>query len=193
MLEAGSLSWYAQPKKHESGATPNGSLTIAECNVSSIGQLHEGYAFAIYSRKEKGKEYILMATSTSEMEDWVLILLACGAIVDKDRKGTVSTGDDEGSEVSRPTGPPRAKVGSKYALVISDNAFQSDKDGWLEKKSKRRWFVLKNGRLSWYKNVPQARIRHGPATCETYQIIRTRKNKKIRPATSISSNASLGR
>lgn len=93
-MESGTLSWYSQPKKHESGATPNGSLTIEDCNVSSVGQFAEGYAFAIYSRKDKGSEYILTATSANEMEDWVLILLKCGAIVEKDRKGTIS-GEDE--------------------------------------------------------------------------------------------------
>ena len=95
MLENGNLAWYGQPKKHESGATPNGTLVIEDCNVSSVGQFDEGYAFAIYSRKDKGSEYILMASSANEMEDWVLILLKCGAVIEKERKGTTAEFDVE--------------------------------------------------------------------------------------------------
>lgn len=113
MLDSGTLSWYSQPKKHESGATPNGSLAIADCNVSSIGDLHDGYAFAIYSRKEKGNEYILSASSANEMEDWVLILLKCGALVEKDRKVSVADVEEEYIPVDI-----RASAGASYRIRV---------------------------------------------------------------------------
>lgn len=33
---------------------------------------------------------------------------------------------------------------------LNTNFLVAEKSGWLDKKGKRRWFVLKQGELSWY-------------------------------------------
>ncbi len=39
----------------------------------------------MYSRKDKEEEYVLMASSLNEMEDWLVTLFLMGATLDKDK------------------------------------------------------------------------------------------------------------
>jgi hypothetical protein len=138
VLKDGNLSWYNQPKHHQTGSNPNGSLKTSECCVDQIGELNGLYAFAIYSKKNKEQEYILMASSGTEMEDWVVALLLSGSVTDKEKSSMLETHPEE-----------ETKSSSVGALP------EHDKNGWLEKKGRKRWFILRNGRLSWYKQLQE--------------------------------------
>jgi hypothetical protein len=102
VLKDGAVSWYNQPKHHQSGANPNGSLKTGECYVDQIGEMNGLYAFTIYSKNQKEADYVMMASSSSEMEDWVIALLLSGASTDRK---TVTSGREETAQLEEETKP----------------------------------------------------------------------------------------
>ncbi|ELR13955.1 PH domain containing protein [Acanthamoeba castellanii str. Neff] len=137
VLTAGEFAWYDQPRQHQKGEKPNGSILAKDASVAQIGEIGNGYfVFAIYSATARESEYLLQASSLTEMEDWVVALVLAGANPGKDRATSVC---EEGSPYSaRPD-------------ILPEN----DKNGWMEKKGRKRWFVLRNSHLYWYKAVQE--------------------------------------
>eukprot|EP00005_Dracoamoeba_jomungandri_P012984 CAMPEP_0174275506 /NCGR_PEP_ID=MMETSP0439-20130205/59862_1 /TAXON_ID=0 /ORGANISM="Stereomyxa ramosa, Strain Chinc5" /LENGTH=695 /DNA_ID=CAMNT_0015367615 /DNA_START=362 /DNA_END=2446 /DNA_ORIENTATION=- len=131
-LEPGELSWFNNPRVSEKGK-PNGFLDLRSCIIHAIGEVGAGYGFALCS--ESQPEYLLLASSETEMEDWIVMCLRAGAKMEKERKGS--------------------SVAESPRLQKADTMMQADKNGWLEKKSRRRWFILKNGKFSWHKHIVQ--------------------------------------
>eukprot|EP01087_Luapelamoeba_hula_P014352 TRINITY_DN4191_c0_g1_i1.p1 TRINITY_DN4191_c0_g1~~TRINITY_DN4191_c0_g1_i1.p1 ORF type:complete len:686 (+),score=134.37 TRINITY_DN4191_c0_g1_i1:1454-3511(+) len=140
VLSKGELHWYNQAKQQ--GGTSNGSLAVADCEVTCLGELQGGYALSIIQKG--GSEYILSASSLTEMEDWVLTLMRAGS------KGDSASLPGAGTPLNASANSEFSTSRSTYAAI------QSTKSGWLEKKGRKRWFVLRKGEISWFKSTPMS-------------------------------------
>jgi hypothetical protein len=153
VLTGGEFAWYDQPRQHQRGEKPNGSIPAKDASVAQIGEIGNGthtqhatprrttrptdrpltppgvrapgyFVFAIYSTTARESEYLLQASSLTEMEDWVVALVLAGANPGKGRAASVV---DEGTAVAaRPdilpevTLPPPRTMRPRCAL--SDHA-----------------------------------------------------------------------
>ena len=168
------------------------------------------FVFAIYSATARENEYLLQASSLTEMEDWVVALVLAGANPGKDRYAAphsphahdrtrrTRTRRAHASSLTFVAPPPPGRrrcarrgrstrrgwtISPRYLALFAlallaqpltrhdthrdthrdttRTATQNDKNGWMEKKGRKRWFVLRNSHLYWYKAVQE--VRHDTA------------------------------
>lgn len=128
------LKWYPSPPKH-ANVQPNGFLQIDNSLQCALRTPAGGeFPFAVWNQVN---DYEMFAASKDDARDWVAVLR---------RNGARGEREIEAKSQSR---------SSRKPVTASSRAekLETDFDGWLHKKGKNRWFMLKHQKLLWFNTV----------------------------------------
>jgi len=114
------LMWFEKEQSSDLSRHAKGNLSLSGCSVSS-GKALTGEENVIILASEQGRTYHLTAQSKEEAEEWVAFLHDC-----------ILRAND-----------------TKMAINLNshDDKFRC---GWVTKRGKKRWLVLKNNFLMWF-------------------------------------------
>eukprot|EP01119_Soliformovum_irregulare_P015850 TRINITY_DN4526_c0_g1_i6.p1 TRINITY_DN4526_c0_g1~~TRINITY_DN4526_c0_g1_i6.p1 ORF type:complete len:770 (+),score=234.79 TRINITY_DN4526_c0_g1_i6:73-2382(+) len=126
------LYWYDSEKAEKS----NGNLKLAGCAIDSVASKRN----AIFIKNPFGDSYELLAEKSQDADEWIQLLRQSAQIAQM-RKVSLSL-VMLSSKLSPPTSPRDFQVENVKTDV--------NKRGWLMKKGKRRYFILKTEVLVYF-------------------------------------------
>lgn len=150
------LIWFDKEQSSDLSRNAKGSISLVGGTVSSAVQI-TGDLNTFLVSSPTGKSLILTAHSTQESQDWISFLSLCIQRANAPFQSPTSPSSTSSTSIN-PNDPNPSKNPNLLNFVFNSEVFfffyfaliEKTKSGWVTKKHKKRWLVLKNNFLMWY-------------------------------------------